>query len=101
MNDDIESAQRVLTDWRVDHRMNDFSMAMVMAVMGERDQANHYAGLMDVRTGGQLALTELIKTCMCGAPFDLDATPSFKMRLQEAWFDWPPLDPMNYPAKDW
>jgi hypothetical protein len=27
---------------------------------------------------------------MCGAPFDLDATPRFRQRLEEAGVAWPP-----------
>jgi hypothetical protein len=39
--------------------------------------------------------------CFCGAPFDLQATPHFAARLEEAGFDWPPGMPIEYPLKTW
>jgi hypothetical protein len=42
-----------------------------------------------------------VKGCFCGAPFDLEATPNFKKRIEEAGFDWPPPSPIKFPAKDW
>ena len=32
---------------------------------------------------------------------DLEATPDFRARLQEAGFGWPPSTPVNYPLKSW
>jgi hypothetical protein len=46
-----------------------------------------------------LSLTVL--TCFCGAPFDLEATPNYKARIEEADFPWPPPKPIDYPAKTW
>ena len=48
-----------------------------------------------------LILAEAVKGCFCGAPFDLEATPNFKKRIEEAGFSWPPVSPINFPAKDW
>jgi len=101
MNNDVGTAQKVLNDWRLGHHADDESMTVFMAITGDREASNLYAGKIDARTGSSLALTELIKVCMCGAPFDLDATPNYKQRIEEAGFDWPPLSPMKYPAKDW
>jgi len=39
--------------------------------------------------------------CLCGAAFDLDATPNFRARLEEAGWPWPPGKPIDYPLKDW
>jgi len=58
-------------------------------------------GRMDARIGGTLALSEAVKGCMCGAPFDLESTPNYKQRIEEAGFNWPPVSPIKYPAKDW
>ncbi len=43
----------------------------------------------------------IIFTCFCGAPFDLDATPNFKARIEEAAVPWPPSKPIDYPTKTW
>ena len=101
MNNDIETAQNVLDDWLVDNEADQLSMIMAMAVFGNREAANDYASRVDSRIGGTLALAETVKTCMCGAPFDLESTPNYRQRIEEAGFEWPPHSPINYPAKDW
>ena len=53
------------------------------------------------RTGGNVVLIDVVVSCLCGAPFDLDATPNFKARIEEAGVSWPPASPITYPAKDW
>jgi adenylate cyclase len=101
INNDIETAQNVLDDWLVDNEADQLSMIMAMAVFGNREAANDYTSRVDSRIGGTLALTETVKTCMCGAPFDLESTPNYRQRIEEAGFDWPPPSPIKYPAKDW
>jgi len=101
MNNDIETAQNVLDDWLVDNEVDLLHMIMTMAVLGNRDAANSYASEVDRRIGGTLGLAETVKGCMCGAPFDLESTPNYKKRIEEAGFDWPPHSPIKYPAKDW
>jgi TolB-like protein len=98
---DIDTALKVLNEWRIDNPVDDEHMAIIMAITGDREAANSYASKIDARTGGSLALTETIKACMCGAPFDLEATPNYKQRIEEAGFAWPPLSPIKFPAKDW
>ena len=39
--------------------------------------------------------------CMCGAPWDIEVTPNFKKRIEDAGFDWPPASPIEWPLKDW
>ena len=39
--------------------------------------------------------------CLCGAPWDLDVTPNFKKRIEDAGFAWPPASPIEWPLKDW
>ena len=70
-------------------------------MLGNREGANAYASEMDARFAGPFILAEVVKGCFCGAPFDLDATPNFKQRIEEAGFDWPPVSPLKFPAKDW
>ena len=71
------------------------------AMQGNREAANAYASKIDARFAGPFILAEVVKDCFCGAPFDLEATPNFKKRIEEADFSWPPASPINYPAKGW
>jgi adenylate cyclase len=56
---------------------------------------------MDARVGGNLALAKAVKSYVCGAPFDLEAAPNFRARVEEAGFPWPPPTELRFPAKDW
>ena len=60
------------------------------AVAGNRQAANEAAAWLDGIPSGSLALASAVLECMCGAPFDLEATPVFRQRLQEAGVSWPP-----------
>lgn len=71
------------------------------AVVGDRDRANELAAEIDARPGSALAFSGVIFTCFCGAPFDLDVTPNFKARIEEAAVPWPPAKPIDYPTKTW
>jgi len=62
---------------------------------------NAYSSILDARFAGPFILAETVKGCFCGAPFDLEATPNFKKRIEEAGFNWPPHSPIKFPAKDW
>ncbi|NOR19539.1 MAG: hypothetical protein GQ538_05570 [Xanthomonadales bacterium] len=101
INNDIDTARKTLDDWRADHTIDDMNMLIIEASLGNRQVANKYASIIDARIGGTLVLTETIRSCICGAPFDLEATPTFKKRIDEAGLNWPPLSPIDYPAKDW
>jgi adenylate cyclase len=101
MENDISMAQQVLDDWLANGTVDDDSLLSIHAAMGNRDEANKVASRIDTRFGGPYMLTFTINACMCGAPFDLDATPNFRKRIEEAGFNWPPISPLNYPAKDW
>jgi TolB-like protein len=80
---------------------DDTMLLLVEASLGNREAANAHASKMDSRFAGPFILAEAVKTCLCGAPFDLEATPNFKARIEEAGFNWPPPSPINFPAKDW
>ncbi len=69
--------------------------------MGERERANEIAAETDSAPFGYLALVRTIHTCRCGAPFDLEATPDFAQRIEDAELPWPPLSPSDWPLKDW
>ena len=81
--------------------LSDAGLLLAEAMLGNREGANVYAAKLDARFGGPFILAEAIKGCFCGAPFDLEATPNFKARIEEAGYAWPPVSPINFPAKDW
>ena len=51
------------------------------ALTGNRAEANRLAAKIDAQPGGGLVLAVIISDYLCGAPFDLEATPNFKARL--------------------
>ena len=62
----------------------------VNAIVGNRAATNAAAARLDTLPSGALMLASITLECMCGAPFDLDATPRFRQRLEEAGVNWPP-----------
>jgi len=62
----------------------------VNAIVGNRAATNAAAARLDTLPSGALMLASITLECMCGAPFDLDATPRFRQRLEEAGVSWPP-----------
>jgi len=60
------------------------------ALSGDRAEANRRAAALDARPAGGFSLAVVTSYCLCGAPFDLDATPNFKARLAESGLPWPP-----------
>jgi TolB-like protein len=71
------------------------------AVAGQRQRANEIAAEIDSAPFGYLTLVRAVHSCLCGAPFDLEATPGLADRIEEAGLPWPPLSPINWPLKDW
>jgi adenylate cyclase len=69
------------------------------AVFGDRAEANRLAAAIDARPGGGLILAVITGDCLCGAPFDLEATSHFKARLAESGLPWPPAPAMKFPAR--
>jgi len=100
-NGELESARQTYSDWIKKQGIQLVDQLISAAVLGDRTDANRVAAGIDVRTGGNLVLLDAVTSCFCGAPFDLDATPNFKARIEEAGFSWPPASPITYPAKDW
>jgi TolB-like protein len=101
MDNDIGKARETLESFQRETPVSDMSMLFVEAALGNREAANALAGEVDARFAGPFILAEVVKGCFCGAPFDLEATPNFKKRIEEAGFNWPPHAPIKYPAKDW
>ncbi len=80
---------------------DDWSSLVVAAVVGDREQANEFAARIDASPGSAIVLGTTVSTCFCGAPFDLEATPNYKARIEEAGFPWPPPKRIDYPTKTW
>lgn len=73
----------------------------VAAVVGDRERTNELAASIDPRPGSAAVFSGVIFTCFCGAPFDLDVTPNYKARIEEAAVPWPPPKVIDYPTKSW
>ncbi|MDX2416391.1 MAG: hypothetical protein QNK19_02910 [Xanthomonadales bacterium] len=101
LENEIAKAGEILELSKSESSLNDETLLISEAMLGNREAANAYASKMDARFAGPFILAEVVKGCFCGAPFDLEATPNFKQRIEEAGFDWPPVSPIRYPAKDW
>jgi len=71
------------------------------AVVGDRERANEIAARIDAYPGSAVVFNGVVAACFCGAPFDLEATPNYKARIEEAGFPWPPPKPIDYPTKTW
>jgi len=73
----------------------------IAAIAGDREWANDVAARIDAHPGGTMVLAGAVAACLCGAPFDLKATPNYKARVEEAGFTWPPVTIIEYPTKSW
>jgi adenylate cyclase len=70
-------------------------------LIGDSARANAAAARIDARPYGPARLAVIVYYCLCGAPFDINATPNFKAQVTQAGFDWPPASPIDYPLKHW
>ena len=81
--------------------VDDWSSLIVAALVGDRDRANEFAARIDARPGSVIALSVSVFACYCGAPFDLEVTPNYKARIEEAGFPWPPRMSIDFLTKTW
>jgi len=93
-----EEVQRMLEAYAPEITDQDLD---VIAVSGDQEWANEVAHRIDAQPYGYLRLMTVVMTCYCGAPFDLEATPDFARRLEEAELPWPPNSPIDWPLKGW
>ncbi len=93
-----EELQRILEAYAPEITDKDLD---VIAVSGDREWANEMAHRIDAQPYGYLRLMTAVMSCFCGAPFDLESTPDFARRLEEAELPWPPTSPIDWPLKDW
>jgi hypothetical protein len=98
---DAQGSQRYQEEYLGRYGPDDQSALRLEASRGNRNQANALAAQIDARPFGQLVLMQVIYSCLCGAPFDLEATPAFAGLLAESGLDWPPPKPVPFPLKDW
>lgn len=96
-----EQSQQYLDDYLVQVGPDDRTSLIIAAMSGQRNEANRLASLIDRRTFGHMVLLQVIFSCMCGAPFDLEATPNFSKKFKVSEYEWPPGRPFQYPLKDW
>lgn len=78
-----------------------FLRLSLLAISGQREAANSYAAAIDARPYGPITLQAAVDACGCGAPFDLDRTPNYKRRIEQAGIVWPTATFYDYPLKDW
>lgn len=93
-----EQARQEAEAWlALDGRDERFVLEL-LAYLNRHDEANALAAAIDQRPGGHIALAGTILACLCGAPFDIEATPNFKTRIEEGELQWPPSAPIKLPA---
>jgi TolB-like protein len=78
-----------------------FWSLIYQAWSGAREEANRLAATVDKQPYGEQSLVLAAYWCACGAPWDLEATPNFKRRIEEAGLPWPPASPISFPLKEW
>ncbi len=98
---DPDTARRLARQYWSSPEALSWASVWLAAVVGDRDRANELAAAIDVRPGSAIVFSGIIFTCFCGAPFDLEAVPHFKARIEEAAVPWPPVKPIDYPTKLW
>jgi TolB-like protein len=82
-------------------QVGDDTDLMFAALRGDREVANHLAAKIDARPFGPMKLAQFVYMCLCGAPFDIEATPNFAANLEDAGLLWPPPDTITFPLKGW
>lgn len=98
---DVDGARQMAEEFWSGPDADDFSSLVVAAVVGDRERANELAARIDAFPGSAVVFSAAITYCFCGAPFDLEATPNFRTRIEEAGLRWPPPKRIDYPTKAW
>jgi len=96
-----ETANSLIAEFNASPWVNPFWAVQYLAWMGDRETANRLAAEVDATPLGHIGLMTIVNWCMCGAPWDLSATPNFAERLEESGLPWPPVSPLQFPFKDW
>jgi hypothetical protein len=90
-------ARQAAETWLAQEGLNEGAVLTLLAFLNRRDEANALAAASDHRPGGHLGLAGAVLECLCGAPFDIEATPNFKARIEQGELQWPPLAPITLP----
>lgn len=98
---DPDVERRLAEEYWSDPEALSWASIWLAAVVGDCERANELAAEVDTRPGSALVFSGIVFTCFCGAPLDLDVTPNFKARIEEAAVPWPPAKPIDYPTKTW
>ncbi len=98
---DREGARQAFDRTFSDGGESGFFRLQLLAMLGDREAANDLAGRIDENAYGPLPLTLVTAWCMCGAPFDLAATPNFAAKIEEGDLPWPPRVVIDFPLKGW
>ena len=95
-------ARRIAEEFWANDKKSLNGRLIAAAIIGDRARANEFAARIDKYPGSarQLLYTlsacwllgrhGLAKGCRNGVPFDLEATPNFKSRIEESGLVWPP-----------
>jgi len=86
----LDEARQLAKNWLQLENRDPRSELQLYHVLGEREKANALAADLDSRPAGHLFLAGALLDCLCGALFDLAATPNLAERLSEAGYSWPP-----------
>ena len=96
-----DEARAAAAEWRAQAPVAPFVELPLEAWLGERERANAIASRIDAFPVGAASVMTLIRLCVCGAPFDLEATPNFRRQLAESGLPWPPPTVLDLPLKTW
>lgn len=95
----LDGARAALDRWLEEYRQVDPTDAL--AAIGAREEVNALAAEIDARPAGPFQLLVHSYICVCGSPWDMEATPNLAARLREAKVQWPLPKLIDFPAKDW
>lgn len=96
-------AQQLVEKWQDKPVMSTIAALRLAAMAGDRARANELAARIDKYPGSAVPLLFSINDCMIfrrlakadgcrnGIPFDLEATPNFRARIEESGLPWPPV----------
>lgn len=94
----MEEANRAAETWLSVPDIQSHDRMQLYAALGWADESRALAATLDARPAGHLKLASAVLGCLCGAPFDIAATPNLNARIEEAGLEWPPVEPIKLRA---
>ena len=98
---DAESARRSMEALVQEYPDRKDIHLIYLPLTGDRARVNEIAAELDALPFGYLTLFGIPSLCMCGAAWDIEVTPNFARKIEEAGLPWPPASPAEWPLKDW